>query len=98
MVLDPIARGIEHAVERVSNDLPGFQPRQIDIELARDLVTRTIEAGARNWHPRAILVLSDLVTIGVCSRSHYGEQQLGIETVIRFSESLEEILNCWFHE
>ena len=97
-VQNPIAKGIERAVERVSKDLPGFHPQDVEMNLSYDIISRVLESLSGNWHPRATLILSELVTIGVCSRSHYGEQQLDIDTVERFAKSLEELVNCWLHE
>jgi hypothetical protein len=97
-VIEPIARGIELAVERVTHDLEGFRPSQEDLDLAESLVKQVLESGIERWHPRAVLLLSDLIAIGVCSRSYYGEPRLDAQTAIRFAHSLEELENCWMHE
>jgi hypothetical protein len=47
------------------------------------------------WHPRAVAVFSEVITLGMLSRAYYGESSLTLEQVDQFTEVFVLILNSF---
>jgi hypothetical protein len=47
------------------------------------------------WHPRAIAVFSEVITLGMLSRTYYGESPLTLEQVDQFTGVFALILNSF---
>jgi hypothetical protein len=47
------------------------------------------------WHPRAVAVFSEVITLGMLSRAYYGESSLTLEQVAQFMGSFALILNSF---
>jgi hypothetical protein len=45
------------------------------------------------WHPRAVIVFSEVITLGMLSRTYYGESSLTLEQVAQFTGIFALILN-----
>jgi hypothetical protein len=47
------------------------------------------------WHPRAVSVFSEVITLGMLSRAYYGESSLTLEQVAQFTGIFALILNSF---
>jgi hypothetical protein len=47
------------------------------------------------WHPRAVSVFSEVITLGMLSRVYYGESSLTLEQVAQFTGIFALILNSF---
>ena len=47
------------------------------------------------WHPRAVSIFSEVITLGMLSRAYYGESPLTLEQVDQFTEVFALILNSF---
>ena len=47
------------------------------------------------WHPRAVAVFSEVITLGMLSRAYYGESSLTLEQVAQFTGIFALILNSF---
>ena len=47
------------------------------------------------WHPRAVAVFSEVITLGILSRTYYSESSLTLEQVAQFTEVFALILNSF---
>ena len=47
------------------------------------------------WHPRAVSIFSEVITLGMLSRAYYGESHLTLEQVDQFTEVFALILNSF---
>ena len=47
------------------------------------------------WHPRAVAVFSEVITLGMLSRAYSGESSLTLEQVDQFTEVFALILNSF---
>jgi hypothetical protein len=47
------------------------------------------------WHPRAVTVFSEVITLGMLSRTYYGESSLTLEQVAQFTGIFALILNSF---
>src|ERR687894_2658306 len=45
------------------------------------------------WHPRAVTVFSEVITLGMLSRAYYGESSLTLQQVDQFTGVFALILN-----
>jgi hypothetical protein len=49
------------------------------------------------WHPRAVAMFSEVITVGMLSRAYYGESSLTLEQVAQFMGIFGLILNSFVH-
>jgi hypothetical protein len=49
------------------------------------------------WHPRAVAMFSEVITLGMLSRAYYGEAPLTLEQVAQFMGIFGLILNSFVH-
>ena len=61
------------------------------MELVGDAMSRV------EWHPRAVAIFSEVITLGMLSRAYYGEASLTLEQVAQFRDIFELILNSLVH-
>ncbi|HZA23330.1 MAG TPA: hypothetical protein VFA32_12135, partial [Dehalococcoidia bacterium] len=82
--------------ERTADPLLGLQgiPNYSNaIAEAMELVGTTLSSV--QWHPRAVSVFSEVITLGMLSRAYYGESSLTLKQVAQFTGIFALILNSF---
>jgi hypothetical protein len=100
-VLQPVALGFQTGLIRCSAGIRGFDVATIDLpqaaSLVADLATGALRQRERQWPAPALQFLSEVITVGVCSRMHYREDTLHREDVAEFFPWFERIINSLAH-
>ena len=82
-----IAAGISSGSIRFISSITGFVPRSEDIRDAQNLISDSLkQIDDKPWNPRAVLIFSELITIGMFSRKHFNESKLTIDEIINSVE------------
>ncbi len=95
-VSEPRIRRSLRLPERTADPLLGLQgiPNYSNaIGEAMELVGNALSRV--QWHPRAVAVFSEVITLGMLSRAYYGESPLTLEQVDQFTEGFALILKSF---
>ena len=82
---------------RFVSAIPEFDPRADDIVECSRFIFDCVRNIEEDWNPRAVQILSELITIGMYSRRHYEEPGLTMDQIQNFAAVLEIIFNSWLH-
>ena len=95
-VSEPGIRRSLNLPERTADPLLGLQgiPNYSNaIGEAMELVGNALSRV--QWHPRAVSVFSEVITLGMLSCAYYGESSLTLEQVAQFTEVFALVLNSF---
>lgn len=93
-----VNEGVKTGQARCSAQIPKFMMSEDVMKQVNSVIVETLQKEPTEWHPRAISLFSEVVTIGGLSRSHYGEKEVTVSLVVEFLGALGKILNSFTHK
>lgn len=93
---DAIENGVFGARTRCTG--VGFAPSEDQLKEAREVIRAALTETPGEWHPRAITLFAEVVTIGAVARAHYKEPALKPSEVANFASVVAGILNSFTHK
>ena len=103
-ISEQIAESIEAGVLlgrfRFVSAIPEFDPSGDDITECHRFIFGCVRNMEEEWNPRAVQILSELITIGMYSREHYREEEhhpITEDEIEEFAAVLKKIFNSWLH-
>jgi hypothetical protein len=96
--LQYLESGIQAGQNQCIGLITGFKTTEYSMQHIRSVIAEVLKQEPQEWHPRAISLFSEVVTIGGLSRAHYGEKELEVNEVTEFLGWIGKIFNSFVHK
>ncbi len=90
--------GVSAGHARCIRFIEKFEPSRIDLGATLNLLAEVLKRAPNQWHPRAVDLFSEIVTVGAISRSVYEEPALTVGEVTEYLGLLEKLFNSFTHK
>lgn len=98
---DWVGHGVRAGLNRCMVGIPGFDAQSVNESDVSAFVVDSVLGSLQNrgdvWPRAAIEFLSEVISVGVCARVHFGEQPLTREDVDTFLPTFGSTINGLAH-